>query len=67
MLEMTLECEFTVNSCKSFLIPRGFISVQCFQLIHASSCFADHDLSVSLFLMIAHDFVPASAKIKLIN
>ena len=30
-----------VNSCKSVRISRGLISVQRFQLIHASSCCAD--------------------------
>ena len=30
-----------VKSCKSIHIPRGLISVQRFQLIHASSCCAD--------------------------
>ena len=30
-----------VNSCKSACISRGLISVQRFQLIHASSCCAD--------------------------
>ena len=50
-----------VNSSKSVHISRGLISVQRFQLIHASSCCAD---SVGVhFLALAHDFVPASTKI----
>jgi len=51
----------SVNSCKSICISQGLISVQRFQLIHASSCCAD-PVGVC-FLALAHDFVPASTKI----
>jgi len=48
-----------VNSCKSVRISRGLISVQRFQLIHASCC-AD---SVGVRLLALAQDVPVSTKI----